>query len=99
VKLDHDLATWQAGPKIYYGAFHGAKGLEFDTVILPFVTAANLPDAGLVKAVGKDEAEATDGKLIYVGATRAKTRLVMTFSGKITELLPLKDGLYQSSKQ
>ena len=99
VKLDHDLATWQAGPKIYYGAFHGAKGLEFDTVILPFVTAANLPDAGLVKAVGKDEAEAADGKLIYVGATRAKTRLVMTFSGKITELLPLKDGLYQSSKQ
>lgn len=99
VKLDHDLATWQAGPRIYYGAFHGAKGLEFDTVILPFFTASNLPDAGLAKAVGKDEAEATDGKLIYVGATRAKTRLVMTFSGKITELLPLKDGLYQSSKQ
>jgi superfamily I DNA/RNA helicase len=99
VKLDHDLATWQAGPKIYYGTFHGAKGLEFDNVILPFVTAANLPDAGLVKAVGKEEAEATDGKLIYVGVTRAKTRLVMTFTGKITELLPTKDELYQSSKQ
>jgi superfamily I DNA/RNA helicase len=99
VKLDRDLSTWQAGPKIYYGSFHGAKGLEFDTVILPFFTSSNLPDAELVKAVGKDEADATDGKLIYVGATRAKTRLVITFSGKVTELLPSRDGLYQSSKQ
>jgi len=98
VKLDHDLATWQAGPKIYYGTFHGAKGLEFDIVILPFITASNLPDAGQIKAAGVEEALANDGKLIYVGTTRAKTRLVMTFTGNTTELLPTKQELYQVSK-
>jgi superfamily I DNA/RNA helicase len=98
-RLDHDLATWQAGPKIYYGTFHGAKGLEFDLVILPFATTSNLPDPAQVKAVGMAEAEAVDGKLIYVGATRAKTRLVITFTGKIAELLPSNQELYQTSKQ
>src|SRR5579863_7841048 len=29
-KLHRDLTTWQAGPRIYFGTFHGAKGLEFD---------------------------------------------------------------------
>jgi hypothetical protein len=32
VKLHCDMTTWQAGPKIYYGTFNGAKGPEFDTV-------------------------------------------------------------------
>jgi len=98
VRLDHDLSTWQAGPKIYYGTFHGAKGLEFDTVILPFFTASNLPDAEQVRVHGEEEACALDGKLVYVGATRAKTRLIMTFTGAVTELLPSDQSLYQTSK-
>jgi len=98
VRLDRDLTTWQAGPKIYYGTFYGAKGLEFDTVILPFLTASNIPDAEQIKALGEDEAQANDGKLIYVGATRAKTRLVMTHTGRVTELLPTDQSLYQASK-
>ncbi len=98
IRLDRDLTTWQAGPKIYYGTFYGAKGLEFDTVILPFLTASNIPDAEQIKALGDDEARANDGKLIYVGVTRAKTRLVITYTGKVTELLPTEESLYQASK-
>jgi superfamily I DNA/RNA helicase len=98
IKLHRDLTTWQAGPKIYYGTFHGAKGLEFDAVFLPFLTASNIPDAEEVNALGEDEARAIDGKLLYVGVTRAKTRLVITFTGGITKLLPTDGGLYQKSK-
>jgi superfamily I DNA/RNA helicase len=84
VKLDHDLSTWQAGPKIYYGTFHGAKGLEFDTVILPFFSTTTLPEPEQVRAFGEEEAQVLDGKLVYVGVTRAKTRLIMTFSNTTT---------------
>jgi superfamily I DNA/RNA helicase len=98
VKLHRDMTTWRAGPKIYYGTFYGAKGLEFDTVLLPFLSASNIPDPEQIKAFGQDEAQANDGKLIYVGVTRAKTRLVITYTGTITELLPTEQSLYQSSK-
>lgn len=97
IKLHRDLTTWQAGPKIYYGTFHGAKGLEFDSVFLPFLTPSNLPDPEQVAALGEEEAQAIDGKLLYVGVTRAKTRLVMTCTGKITDLLPSDPKLYQAS--
>jgi superfamily I DNA/RNA helicase len=98
VRLDHDLTTWQAGPKAFHGTFHGAKGLEFDTVILPFFTASNIPDSEQLRVHGEEEARAVDGKLIYVGVTRAKTRLIMTFTGSVTELLPTDKALYQASK-
>lgn len=98
VKLHRDLTTWQAGPKVYYGTFHGAKGLEFDTVFLPFLTSSNIPDAEQIKALGEEEAQANDGKLVYVGVTRAKTRLVITFTRDVTELLPTDQRLYQASK-
>lgn len=98
VRLHRDMSTWQAGPKIYYGTFHGAKGLEFDTVFLPFLSVSNIPDAEQIKALGTEEAQANDGKLIYVGVTRAKTRLVISYTGAVTELLPTEKSLYQSSK-
>jgi superfamily I DNA/RNA helicase len=98
VKLHRDLTTWQAGPKVYYGTFHGAKGLEFDTVFLPFLTSSNVPDPEQIKALGDEEAQADDGKLVYVGVTRAKTRLVITFTGQVTGLLPVDQSLYQVSK-
>jgi len=98
IRLDHDLSTWQSGPGVYYGTFHGAKGLEFDTVILPFCSSAVLPDPGVVRTLGQGEADATDGKLLYVGVTRAKTGLIMTHTGPRTSLLPSTSGLYQMAK-
>ena len=45
----------------------------------------------------EEEARVLDGKLVYVGVTRAKTRLIMTFTGAVTDLLPTAPGLYQES--
>jgi superfamily I DNA/RNA helicase len=98
IRLDHDLSTWQSGPGVYYGTFHGAKGLEFDTVILPFCSPEVLPDPEVVRTLGVAEAEAADGKLLYVGVTRAKTGLIITYTGTRTSLLPSTSGLYQLAK-
>lgn len=98
VRLDHDISTWRTGARVFYGTFYGAKGLEFDTVFLPFLTKSNIPDAEQLNAVGEEEARALDGKLLYVGVTRAKTRLVMTYTGTVTDLLPSKKALYQESE-
>lgn len=95
VRLHRDLTTWQSGPKIYYGTYHAAKGLEFDAVLLPLLSDSYLPDPQDAASFGLDEATSGDGKLLYVGVTRAKTRLVMTYSGVRTPLLPPNNGLYQ----
>jgi hypothetical protein len=35
---------------------------------------------------------------VYVGVTRAKTRLIITFTGGVTGLLPSDAALYQLSR-
>ncbi len=95
VRLHRDLTTWQVGPKVYYGTYHAAKGLEFDTVLLPFLASSYLPDPEDVKVFGAAEASSGDGKLLYVGVTRAKTRLIMSYTGEPTVLLPVDGSLYQ----
>ena len=95
-RLHRELTTWQAGPGVRFGTYHAAKGLEFDTVILPFITAERIPDPEDLRNLGKEEATAQDGRLLYVGVTRAKTRLIMTYSGEPTSLLPMDPGLYES---
>jgi hypothetical protein len=65
-----------------------AKGLAFDTVILPQLSARNMPDPRDVEALGGEEAMAGDGRLLYVGVTWARQNLIMTLSGELTPLMP-----------
>ncbi len=95
IRLHRDMSTWQAGPGIRYGTYHSAKGLEFDMAILPFLSKDNLPDSEDVGSLGRDDALTHDGRLLYVAVTRAKTRLFMSYSGELTELLPIQNGLYR----
>jgi len=95
VRLHREMTTWQAGPGIRYGTYHAAKGLEFDMVILPFLSQDNLPDQGNIEAFEREDALTHDGRLLYVAVTRAKTRLVLIYSGERTELLPSGSGLYK----
>jgi superfamily I DNA/RNA helicase len=37
---------------------------------------------------------AREGRLLYVGITRARAELLITYSGDITPLLPTDDSLY-----
>ena len=95
-RLHRDMKSWVEGPGIRYGTYHSAKGLEFDMVILPFFSDEHLPDHGEIDAQGQEEAEVQDGRLLYVGVTRAKSRLVMTYTGDVTRLLPAAPGLYET---
>jgi hypothetical protein len=94
IDLKEDSSTWVDGPNIYVGTYHSAKGLEFDGVILPFMSKAQFPDPAQVVDFGQQEADANDGRLLYVGVTRAKTALVLTFTGERTHLLPPLPTLY-----
>lgn len=87
-RLHGEMSQWSSEPRLYYGTFHAAKGLEFDTVIVPFASDANLPHPPDIESYGDDEAIARDAKLLYVAVTRARAVLVFTYHGVPTAILP-----------
>jgi DNA helicase-2/ATP-dependent DNA helicase PcrA len=62
---------------------HGAKGLEFDAVFMPRVQERELP----IRQAKKPEEIAEERRLLYVGLTRAKRHLALTWSGKPSRFL------------
>jgi DNA helicase-2/ATP-dependent DNA helicase PcrA len=62
---------------------HGAKGLEFDAVFIPRVEERELP----IKLAKKPHEIAEERRLFYVGMTRAKRHLALTWSGKASRFL------------
>jgi superfamily I DNA/RNA helicase len=97
VLLKEENGGWAAGHGAYYGTYHGAKGLEFDVVIMPFLSSENIPDLSDVEVDEVAEICADDTGLLYVGVTRAKSSLVLTYTGDVTELLPVDEALYARS--
>ncbi|MGR4882452.1 3'-5' exonuclease [Streptomyces sp. LARHCF249] len=85
--------VWNDAPGVYCTTYHSAKGLEFDTVLMPFCSEDTVPLPEVVKALGVDDADERESKLLYVGITRAKSDLVITYSGTKTHLLPEGAGL------
>ena len=57
-------------------SLHAAKGLEWDVVFLPGLTEGNLP---IVHARG-DEAVEEERRLLYVGVTRARQRVFLSWA-------------------
>ncbi len=99
IQLHRNMKTWSSGPGVKYGTYHSAKGLEFDTVILPFLTFDRLPDPAEVTSLGREDAKIGEGRLLYVGVTRAKSRLIMTYCGQLTDMLPVSPDLYEVVEQ
>jgi len=95
IRFHRHMTLWEAGPGLKYGTYHSAKGLEFDTVILPFLSDQRLPDPDHAEVFGIDNAMIHDGKLVYVGITRAKVRLIMTYTDNLTPLLPTDPALFR----
>ena len=62
---------------------HGAKGLEFEAVFLPRVEERELP----IRQAKKEHEVAEERRLLYVGLTRAKRHLFVTWSGKPSRFL------------
>jgi DNA helicase II / ATP-dependent DNA helicase PcrA len=62
---------------------HGAKGLEFEAVFIPRVEERELP----IRQAKKPDEIAEERRLLYVGMTRAKRHLALTWSGKPSRFL------------
>lgn len=98
-RLHRDLQTWSPG-KISIGTYHAAKGLEFDVVLLPRCEAAIIPDPDRLQAFrDQDEAVAQEARLLYVAITRARARLILTYTEARTTLLPDDMTLYKVISQ
>jgi DNA helicase II / ATP-dependent DNA helicase PcrA len=63
--------------------YHRAKGLEFESVFLPRLEENELP----FKRSKVGEALAEERRLLYVGITRAKSQLELTWSGEPSRFL------------
>ena len=96
-RLHRDLPKWPSDSRIFYGTYHSAKGLEFDSVLLPRLSSANLPHPPDVEAFGANDASTRDQHLIYVAVTRARSNLILTYVDEPTYLLPTADCLYTRS--
>lgn len=92
-KLDRNLNGLEPDG-IYYGTLHAAKGLEFDSVHICHCSSDRLPDQRASDALGVDEARAEDLRLLYVGVTRARTNLAISYVGTKSELLPTDPGIF-----
>jgi DNA helicase II / ATP-dependent DNA helicase PcrA len=62
---------------------HGAKGLEFEAVFLPRLQERELP----IRQAKTDDEVAEERRLLYVGMTRAKRHLALTWSGRPSRFL------------
>ena len=92
-RLHGRMSRWSPAPGLYHGTFHSAKGLEFDSVLVPFASAAHLPHPPDVEAHGEDGAASRDARLLYVAVTRARANVALTYHGAPTTLLPRGPGL------
>jgi DNA helicase-2/ATP-dependent DNA helicase PcrA len=63
--------------------YHRAKGLEWDAVFLPAVEEGVLP----ISQAKSDEGVAEERRLLYVGITRARTHLALSWSRKPSRFL------------
>jgi DNA helicase-2/ATP-dependent DNA helicase PcrA len=68
---------------VYLLTLHGAKGLEFEAVFIPRLEEKELP----IRQAKKPGEIAEERRLFYVGITRAKRQLALTWSGKPSRFL------------
>ena len=77
------LRQRRAGEACTCSRITGAKGLEFEVVFLPRLEERELPS----KLSKTADALAEERRLLYVGLTRAKRHLTVTWSGKPSRFL------------
>ncbi|MBM5785878.1 MAG: DNA helicase, partial [Cyanobacteria bacterium K_DeepCast_35m_m1_288] len=78
-------------PALRLATMHRVKGLEFDQVFLPALDASQMPlQVELNKrpdSLSKELFEQQERSLLHVAATRAKKRVVVSYSGKPSPLI------------
>jgi DNA helicase-2/ATP-dependent DNA helicase PcrA len=76
VTLSSDIDGMKDAPRVTLMTVHGAKGLEFELVLLTGMEEDMLPYRGMRSQEDRDIEE--ERRLAYVAITRARSRLVMT---------------------
>ncbi len=76
-----------AGEGVVLSTYHRAKGLEWDAVFLPMLEEGTLP---IRQSANDPEALAEERRLLYVGITRARTHLALSWA---TQRANAKGGL------
>jgi DNA helicase-2/ATP-dependent DNA helicase PcrA len=79
LELLHERFGESAGRGVHLLTLHRAKGLEWEAVLLPRVEEGELP----IRRGDVDE----ERRLLYVGLTRAKRHLLVTWDGKPSRFL------------
>ena len=83
----YNLAT----PGVKVCTLHSSKGLEFDAVLIPHFTSSAIPQQFVLNAITDSdemlEQLKIERSLLYVGMTRAKNELVLTFCGEPSPFL------------
>ncbi len=89
--INADESDDPSDPALRLATMHRVKGLEFDQVFLPELDASQMPlQVELNKRpdqLSKDLFEQQERSLLHVAATRAKKRVVVSFSGKASPFL------------
>ena len=84
--INADESDDPSDPALRLATMHRVKGLEFDQVFLPGLTADQLPLRpvldGCPDELSREQFEQQERSLLHVAATRAKKRVVVSFSGK-----------------
>ena len=82
---------------ILVGTYQAFKGMEFDSVIIPYCTDAHLILEKRLSALDSlEEADSEVARLLYVALTRAKKNLLITYSGALTRVFPENNNLFHS---
>jgi len=81
--LEERFGTGGEARGVHFLTYHRAKGLEFDAVFLPRLEERELP----TKLAKTPAAVAEERRLLYVGMTRAKRHLAITWAGKPSRFL------------
>ena len=81
--LEERFGTGGEARGVHFLTYHRAKGLEFDAVFLPRLEERELP----WKLAKTPAAVAEERRLLYVGMTRARVHLTITWSGRPSRFL------------
>ncbi|CAN5711655.1 ATP-dependent DNA helicase UvrD2 [soil metagenome] len=84
-ELDRRDAAERAaqGSGVNLATYHKAKGLEWDAVFLPALDEGTLP----IRHAKTDDALAEERRLLYVGITRARLHLALSWSARPSRFL------------
>jgi hypothetical protein len=89
--INADESDDPSDPALRLATMHRVKGLEFDQVFLPGLDASQMPLQVEVNkrpdALSRDLFEQQERSLLHVAATRAKKRVVVSYSGKASPFI------------